>query len=588
MVDQQIEETNPTRMPESSTGEYVEEELDEKEMSEDQHELSKDTKVEVETNKDPDQQKKAGDLKTLKTQPVTITPWPSHISSHQGEVEDTEDIFAWPSSPTYQLIPGRSVLVSTIPWIEVIPNEDVAETSNMVSEEERKPEIKVTSDDDTATIPWIETRPSHDIVKYEAISDDDTSTTPWSEAQTNDDVADAINMTSEEEGERKARETGEQYEDNKVETTKAKVRGTYVAIQKLRLQGWKLREKALKQKQKKKNKRTKWIFETDREDKDWKPPRSRRKKLKAPPRIKLVRRRPISDDEEEMEQQSYRQPLQRRAWAGATLRTQAEVITFYKSLQKLRMKEGKRMQEKRRKEEEQGARSEVMITATPVSEVREKPSPGRQHCLRDSGSDEWAAEEPAGGRSNGREQWESLEVDLETTKVEVQENCLMEGPDRVKAGVIVNVGDAVGQDLEKESRKEQSPSRKEEDNGHRGETVSKEEDVQGGETDSPRGCPREGGSPGRSRRTTEEGEADEKAEEIEVNRPPPAAASTGTGQDMASSSLTPSARIICMQGLLRQRASGEVEGPAREVRARSAEEQPSQPDQEVSRGLSMR
>ena len=280
-VDQQIEETKLTWMPESSTGEYVEEELDEKEMSEDQHELSKDTKVEVETNKDPDQQKKAGDLKT---QPVTITPWPSHISSHQGEVEDTEDIFAWPSSPTYQLLPGRSVLASTIPWIEVIPNEDAAETSNMVSEEERKPGIEVTSDDDAATIPWIETIPSHDIVKYEAISDDDASTIPWSEARTNDDVAEAINMVSEEEeksgikvisdedvvktnrmdseeeGEREARETGEQDEDSEVETTKAKVRGTYVAIRKLRLQGWKLREKALKQKQKKKKQRTKWIF----------------------------------------------------------------------------------------------------------------------------------------------------------------------------------------------------------------------------------------------------------------------------------------------------------------------------------------
>ena len=246
-----------------------------------------------------------------------------------------------------------------------------------------------------------------------------------------------------------------------------------------------------------------------------------------------------------------------------------------------------------------------------MSELRESPSPGRRHCLRDSGSDEWAAEESAGGRSNGQERRESLDVDLETTKTEVQEKCFMEGQNRDKVGVIVDVGDAVGQDLEKESRKEQSPSRKEknghrgetvstEEDGHRGETVSKEEDVQrgetvsreedvqGGETDSPRGCPREGGSPGRSGRTTEEGEADQKAEEIEVNRPPPAAASTGTGEDMAASSLTPSARIICMQGLLRQRTSGQVEGSAREVRARSAEEQPSQPDQEVSRGLSMR
>ena len=98
-----------------------------------------------------------------------------------------------------------------------------------------------------------------------------------------------------------------------------------------------------------------------------------------------------------------------------------------------------------------------MTTATPVSEVREEPSPGRQRCLRDSGSDDWAGEEPAGGRSNERERWESLEVDLEKTKVEVKENRLMERPDRVEADAIINVGDTVGQDLEKESRKEQRP-----------------------------------------------------------------------------------------------------------------------------------
>ena len=609
-VDKQGEETKLPWMPESITEEYVEEELDVKEMSEDQHELSKDTKVEIETNKDPNQQKEAGDLKT---QPVTITPWPSYISSHRGEVEDTEDIFAWPSSPTYQLLPGKSVLASTIPWIEVIPNNDAAKTSNMVSEEEGKPGIEVTSDDDASTIPWIETIPSNDVAKIEAISDDDASTIPWIEARANNDVAEANNMVSEEEGkpgievisdddvvktnrmdseeegEREARETGEQDEDSEVETTKAEVRSTYVAIRKLRLPGLKLMGKALKQKQKKKmkKKKTKWIFETDREDKDWKPPRSRRKRLKAPARIKLVKRRPISDDEDEMEQQNYRQPLQRRAWAGATLKTQSEIITFYKSLQKLGMKEGKRMQEKRMKEEGLEARSEVMTTATPVSEVREEASPGRQRCLRDSGSDDWAGEELAGGRSDERERWESLEVDLEKTKVEVKENRLMERPDRADSDTIINVGDTVDKDTEKDSRKEQSPSREEKD-GHGGETDSKEKDVRGREADSPGGCPGEGGSPGGSRRTTEEGKTDEKAEEIKIDRSPSVAAATEPGQDMASNSPTPSARIVCVPCLLRQRASGEVEGPAREVRARSAEEQPSEPDQEISRGLSLR
>ena len=193
-VDKQGEETKLQWVPESITKEYVEEELDMKEMSEDQHEekehrheLIEDSKVEIETNKDPNQQKEAGDLKT---QPVTITPWPSYIYSHRGDVEDTEDIFAWPSSPTYQLLPGKSVLASTIPWIEVMPSNDAAKTSNMVSEEERKPGIEVISDDDASTIPWIEAMPSNDAAKIKAISDDDASTIPWIEARSNMMLAD--------------------------------------------------------------------------------------------------------------------------------------------------------------------------------------------------------------------------------------------------------------------------------------------------------------------------------------------------------------------------------------------------------------
>ena len=84
------------------------------------------------------------------------------------------------------------------------------------------------------------------------------------------------------------------------------------------------------------------------------------------------------------------------------------------------------------------------------------------------------------------------------------------------------------------------------------------------------------------------GKIAEETEEIEFDRSPPAAASTGTGPDAMSIPLTPTAQIIRMQGLLRRWASGGMGGLAREVRARSVEEQPSQPDQEVSRGRSMR
>ena len=148
----------------------------------------------------------------------------------------------------------------------------------------------------------------------------------------------------------------------------------------------------------------------------------------------------------------------------------------------------------------------------------------------------------------------------------------------------------MGQDLEKKSGPKQSPSR-EKKNGYRGETVAKEEDVQGGEAggaDPPRGCSREGEYPGRGGRTAEEGEASEETKEDEFNRPPPAAASTETRQDVTSSSIAPTAPIIGMQSLLQRWASGGVRGLACEVRVRSTEEQPRPPDQEVSRGWSMR
>ena len=245
-VDQQIEETKPTWIPESSTGEYVEE-LDEKEMLK---EMFKDQQDEAEDLKD---------LKTLKTQPATktatIPQWPRHIASYHGEVEGSKVFIDWPNSPTYQPPPVRSVLEST--WIEVIPNEDTTGISHLTAREENKPEIRVTSDDDAGTTPRIETPPNHDVVKYEAISDDET--------------AEAINRNSEGEGEGKVGEIGEQDEDGKIKT--AKVRGAYVAIRKLRLQGWKIREKAFKQKQKRKKKKTKWGFRD----------RQRRQRLEATP-----------------------------------------------------------------------------------------------------------------------------------------------------------------------------------------------------------------------------------------------------------------------------------------------------------------
>ena len=408
-VEKQGEETKLELVPESITKEYVEEELDVKEMSEDKpeerehrHRLIEDTKVEIETSKKPKQKKEFGDLKT---QPRTITPWPKYIYSHRGNVEDTEDIFAWPSSPTSQLLPGKSVLASTIPWIEVVSNDDAVKTNSMDSKEEGKPWIKVIS---------------------------------------NDDAVKTNSMDSEEEWKGEAKETDEKDEKGEIETTKAEVRSAYVAIRKLRFPGLGLIGKALKQKQRKKTKRTKtkWILEPDSKDKDWMPPRTGKKKLKAPAKIKLVKRRPVSDDEDDVWQQNncpnYRQPSQRRAWAGITVKTQSEIMKFYKSLQELGMEEEKRVQEERLKEEGLEAHSGVMTTSTPgdgnegrrdrrdeiwgsISEVREEASPRRQRCLRCSGSDDWTGEAPAGRQSNEQERWESLETNLEEAKVEVKE-----------------------------------------------------------------------------------------------------------------------------------------------------------------------
>ena len=77
------------------------------------------------------------------------------------------------------------------------------------------------------------------MVKYEVISDDET--------------AEAIDRNSEGEGEGKIEEIGEKDEEGRIKN--AKVKDAYVAIRKLRLQGWKIKEKAFKQKQKRKKKK---------------------------------------------------------------------------------------------------------------------------------------------------------------------------------------------------------------------------------------------------------------------------------------------------------------------------------------------
>ena len=158
----------------------------------------------------------------------------------------------------------------------------------------------------------------------------------------------------------------------------------------------------------------------------------------------------------------------------------------------------------------------------------------------------------------------------------------MERSEEAKDKVVVDTREAVGQDIEKKSRTKQSLS-SETKNGYRGETDAKEEEVQGGEAggaDPPREWSKEGEYPGRGHRTAEEGETSEETKKDEFHRPPLVAAPTDP--------IAPTAQIIGMQGLLRRWASEGVHGLACEVRVRSTEEQPRPPDQEMSRGRSMR
>ena len=312
-AEKQGEEAEPKSVTESIAGEYIEEEPDMKKMSEDkpegrehQNRLIEDTKekkdmslgdqVKKETGRDLEQKKEVGDLKT---QPKTIVPWPRYIYSHEGNIEDDdEDIFTWSRSPTPQLPPENSVLASTIPWIEVLSKGD-AERPNSIeklplfgsdSEEEGKGEVK---------------------------------------------------RIDEEEGREKV-ET--------LETIKAEVRRAYVAIRRLRLPGLRFAGKTVKQKKKKKIKRskTKWVLHPDAKDEDWVPPRTG-KMPKVPAKIKLIKRRPISDDEDDLWRQNncpnHLQPSQRQKWDGTNIKTQSELMKFYKGLQEIGMEEKRRVQE---------------------------------------------------------------------------------------------------------------------------------------------------------------------------------------------------------------------------------------------------
>ena len=514
----------PGLIHETSTGEYVEP-VDQKEMLKALFE---------------DPQPETKNLTNLEVKPVLIPQWPRHIASHLGEVEDSEVLSDRSNSPIDQSPSVESILESI--WIDVVPKGDATEVNHLMAIDDTEPQT--------------ETPSNQDMLTDEIISDEE--------------IAMAIDRDSEEGGGgEKVQEVGEEDEEGGMEV--ARVKDAYVSLRKLKIRI---------SKQKRKRRASKWMFEKDREDRDWKPPRSRRKKMKAPPRIKLIRTRPISEDEEQTEPSDGR-PGRRRIWRGTNYRHQSEVITFYQTLHKRRIKEGKKRQRRRRREEEQGVYGGFVTIEVPVTDrAGRSPNSGRHYCPRKSDSGVWEAE-LRGGLADGTEQREGLEVNLETTQDEEQEVRHMEGrrPDQDTVGGDAEV--AVGQDLEEKSGTKRSPSTKEEISP-RGDEGAQEEDVSEGEAaGAGSGRSGEGECPKRESRAAEEGEIVEEAEADDANRP-----STALTTSQASN---PTAPIIGVQDLLRKWVEDGVHGIACEVRVRSAEAPPPRPlDQEVSRGKSMR
>ena len=456
--------------------------------------------------------------------------------SHRVASKDIE-----PNSPTDLSPPVGSLLESI--WIDVVPNGGDIENSHRMASEDTEPRI--------------ETPPGEEMLTDEIISDEEMVMTL--DRDSGGEVGEEVKEVDE--------------EDEEDRTGTIQVKDTYVALRKLKIRGWKIRVKTSTKKRKQR-----WMFEKDR---DWKPPRSKRKKVKVTPKIKLIRRRPISEDEEQTEP-SYRRSRLKRIWRGTNLKHQSEVITFYQTMHKKRIKAGKKIQRNRRREEEQGAYGGFVTITVPMTDrAGRSPTSGRQDCRRKSDTEVWEAE-LRGGQVNGSEQREGLEVNLETTQDKEQEVCNMEARGLVQDSVGVNHEVVMGQDLEEKSGTKQSPSTKEGIDRRREEGAQEEEvpEREAAEADSVREGSGEGESSRRDGRATEEGEVVEEAEANERPRPEIAIATVGAGNATAP--------VVGIHDLLRKWIEDGTPGLACEDRVRSAEPPPRPRDQEMSRGKSMR
>ena len=307
--------------------------------------------------------------------------------------------------------------------------------------------------DEEDTIPWSPPPLSHP--KNYILA----STIPWIDVWSKSDAKRANSIEKLPLFGSDSEQEGENIEAIKVEFKKA-----YVAIRRLKLPGLRFAVKTSKQKKKKRIKqpKTRWIVNPDSKDEDWTPAMARRMP-RLPAKIKLVKRRPVSDQEDDdlWQENNFNNHLlqpqtnkrlslflgkeletkeerRRRKWEGTDEQHQLELIKFYKDLQEIEIKE-----KTKREEEMLRAKAGVSVTSIHgsedelgkdlsdkiVSEVRgEEASLRRLPSLRPPAS---------GDRRDCQNRWplachnpdepKSCEIDFKKEDSNTAEEGLMEG-----------------------------------------------------------------------------------------------------------------------------------------------------------------
>ncbi len=472
-----------------------------------------------------------------------VPRWPRHPVSHHGEVLGEDDLnpAVNPPSPVEAIV--ESVCIEVVPNIErrhqTISNDVESEVETSTSEDLVKElNDEIASDEEIA-------------MSLERDSEGDGGDELNDEIISDEELAMSFEKDSQGEGGENVRET----------STEVGIRNAYVSLRRLKIRKRKIHSGKKKEK--------KWRFERDS---DWRPPR--RKKVKITPKIKLIRTRPISEDEESTEPRD-RQSRLKRVWKGTNFKIQDEIITFYQTVPKKKMREGRKKRRRRRREEEQERCGGFVITLPGAG--RSSVS-GRQYRRRDLDSGVWESE-LGGGQLNGSER---LEIDLKTKEDEEPEDRQdgnMEEGGLGQSTVGTDPKMAMGEDTEEKSRSKRSPSPEKEigldegakENVPEQETTTADSDQKGSRAEE---------DPRRDNRATTEGKD---AEKTKANQCPGSTTSTTTIR--VSNTTAP---IGGVQDLLRTWVAAGVQGIDCEVRIKSVELPPRLPDPAVQRGKSMR